>query len=61
MISVEVLIIITNICLATSSSPKALEDSRACSRSIIKCMEEIHSSLTSQDLTKCVINYEVNR
>lgn len=61
MISVEVLIIITNICLATSSSPKALEDSQACSRSIISCMESVKPPLTQQDLTKCVINYEVNR
>lgn len=62
MLSLEIIMIITNICISTGKLDKDTQNSIKCNESIIKCMEiEVKTLGINQALTQCIVRYEVSK
>ena len=65
MVSMEMIIVIAQICLNNGNSPQAVAESVKCNQEIIKCVEETyHKQFIKNQLTAlnhCHIQYELNK
>lgn len=60
MLPLEIIMIISNICAPIGKLDKDIENSVKCNQSIVSCMQT-SNSLPNEALTRCIINYELNR
>lgn len=61
MVSIELLMIVAQICLSPTSSPKDVQESVRCTESITSCSKAKIPKLDAVGFNQCIIDYELAR
>lgn len=61
MLTIEMLMVIVNICATSSELDKDIQESVRCNQSITRCMIENSKLDKNEAFTKCYVRYEIGR
>jgi len=61
MISIQVIMIVSHLCLAPTSKPEDIQAQKNCTESIIKCANNHGSQLTPEKFNMCIVEYELSK